>query len=84
MRRPSLGLWRLHVRGGLELKGVRHTVEVELEVRRQGDELLASGEVELELRKIGIEPPSVAGVVKVNNRFRVSFEVKARRVPGPP
>ncbi len=76
---PTLGFWRLHVRGGLELKGARHTVEVGLEVRVEGDELTASGEVELQLRRIGIEPPSVAGVVKVSNRFRISFEVKARR-----
>ena len=76
---PTAGFWRLQVRGGLELKGARHTVEIPLEVRRQGDELVVSGEVELRLRRLGIEPPSVAGVVKVSNEFRVTFEVKARR-----
>jgi polyisoprenoid-binding protein YceI len=76
---PEAGRWRLHVKGGLELKGARHTVELPLEVRREGDEILATGEVELRLKRLGIEPPSVAGVVKVANDFRLSFEVHARR-----
>jgi polyisoprenoid-binding protein YceI len=73
------GLWRLHVRGGLELKGARHTVEIPLQVRRDGEDLLTTGEVELRLRRLGVEPPSVAGVVKVSDQFRVAFEVRARR-----
>jgi polyisoprenoid-binding protein YceI len=72
------GRWRLQVKGGLEIKGSRHTVELPLEVRREGDEIVASGEVELQLERLGIEPPSVAGVVNVDNDFRVSFEVRAR------
>lgn len=76
---PPTGLWRLHLRGGLELKGTRHTVEIPLEVRREGDELVATGDVELRLRRLGVEPPSVAGVVKVSDDFRVTFAVKARR-----
>ncbi len=53
------------VRGGLELKGARHTVEVPLEVRLDGARLLATGEVRLRLRRLGVEPPSVAGVARV-------------------
>ena len=44
-----------------------------------GDELEAKGEVQLNLRDLGIEPPSVAGVVKVANRFRLVFEIHAHR-----
>ena len=48
---------------------------------------MATGEVELQLERLGIEPPAVAGVVKVANDFRVRFEVWARRrstvVPAP-
>jgi polyisoprenoid-binding protein YceI len=73
------GRWRLQVKGGLEIKGNRHTVELPLEVWREGDEILATGEVELQLERLGIEPPSVSGVVNVDNDFRVSFEVRARR-----
>ena len=73
------GRWRLHVKGGLEIKGARHTVELPMEVRLEGDEILATGEVELQLKRLGVEPPAVAGVVKVSNDFRLSFEVRARR-----
>jgi polyisoprenoid-binding protein YceI len=76
---PEAGRWRLHVKGGLEIKGARHTVELPLEVRLEGDEIVATGEVELQLERLGIEPPAVAGVVKVANDFRLSFEVRARR-----
>jgi polyisoprenoid-binding protein YceI len=76
---PGSGRWSLDVKGGLEVKGERHTVELPLEVTRQGGEIVAQGEVELRLKRLGIEPPSVAGVVNVANDFRVSFEVHARR-----
>jgi len=82
---PGAGGYRLRVRGTLELKGTRHEVEIPLVVRRQGDELSAHGEAELRLRDLGIRPPSVAGVVKVGNDFRIVFEVLARReAPRPP
>jgi polyisoprenoid-binding protein YceI len=76
---PGSGHWRLHVKGGLELKGERRTVELPLDVRRQGEEIVATGEAKLRLKGLGIEPPSVAGVVNVANDFRVSFDVRAAR-----
>ncbi len=76
---PEAGRWRLHIKGGLEIKGARHTVELPVEVRLEGDELVATGEVELQLERLGIDPPAVAGVVKVANDFRVRFGVRARR-----
>jgi len=78
---PGAGRWRLRVEAGLELKGARHTVEVPLEVRRVGDTLVTTGEVELRLSRLGVHPPSVGGVVKVADTFRVRFEVHARRDP---
>jgi len=69
--------YRLSVRGTLEIKGRPVAVELPVEVRRDGTGLVATGEVWLELRALGIEPPSVAGVVKVANRFRLVFEVRA-------
>jgi polyisoprenoid-binding protein YceI len=72
------GRRRLLVRGTLEIKGRSVPVEVPLEVRYAEDVLEASGEVELQLRTLGIEPPSVAGVVKVADRFRLAFTITAR------
>ena len=72
------GHYRLLVRGALELKGRSFPVEVPLEVRQTGGDLHARGEVEWRLRDLGIEPPSVAGVVRVANEFRITFEIDAR------
>jgi polyisoprenoid-binding protein YceI len=76
---PEAGRWRLHVKGGLEIRGARHTVELPMEVRLEGDEIVATGEAELQLEHLGIAPPAVAGLVKVANDFRLRFEVRARR-----
>jgi polyisoprenoid-binding protein YceI len=76
------GRYRLRVRGTLVLKGRSFPVEVPLEVRQAGNEIQARGEVEWRLRDLGLEPPSVAGVVRVANEFKVSFEITAR--PGSP
>ena len=73
------GHCRLRVHGTLELKGRSFPVEVPLEVRYSGGELQARGEVEWRLRDVGIEPPSVAGVVRVANEFRMAFEITARQ-----
>jgi len=78
------GLYRLKLRGELELRGTGRPVELALTVRREGDRLSVTGEADLRLRDLGVDPPSVAGVVKVADRFRLRFEVRARRVPEPP
>ena len=72
------GRYRLRVRGALELKGRSFPVEIPLEVRQAGGEIQARGEVEWRLRDLGIEPPSVAGVVNVANEFRMTFDITAR------
>jgi polyisoprenoid-binding protein YceI len=72
------GRYRLGVRGTLELKGRSFPVEIPLEVRQTGGEVQARGEVQWRLRDLGIEPPSVAGVVNVANEFRMTFEIIAR------
>jgi hypothetical protein len=72
------------VAGELTLKGRAFPIEVPLEVERQGATLRARGEVELKLRALGIEPPSVGGVVNVKDRFKLEFEVHASAESGAP
>ena len=72
------GRYRLRVRGTLELKGRSFPVEIPLEVRQAGADIQARGEVEWRLRDLGIEPPSVASVVNVADKFRMTFEITAR------
>lgn len=68
---------RLVVAGTLTLRGRAFPVEIPLEVGRDATGIDAHGEVWLTLRELDIEPPSVAGVVKVANRFRLELEVRA-------
>ncbi len=76
---PAAGSRHLRVRGVLELKGQRREIEVPVEIQRETRGLTARGSTWLELRELGIEPPSVAGVVKVANRFRLSFDLRTIR-----
>jgi polyisoprenoid-binding protein YceI len=69
---------QLVVAGTLTLKGRAFPVEIPLLAERRGEVLEAKGEVALNLRDVGIEPPSVAGVVKVSNRLKLEFEIRAR------
>jgi len=73
----------LRVRGWLTLRGRRHDVEVPVRVTIDGSSLAARGHVELRLRDLGIEPPSVARVVNVANRFGISIDVRATRAASP-
>jgi polyisoprenoid-binding protein YceI len=74
---PQAAGFKLAVTGTLTLKGRSVPVEIPLDVRRVNGGIEAKGEVSLNLRDIGIEPPSVAGVVKVKDRFRLEFEIHA-------
>ena len=70
---------RLVVTGDLTLHGRSVSVDIPLEVTRASDGgMEARGETNLNLKDLGIEPPSVAGVVKVANRFRLELEIHAR------
>jgi polyisoprenoid-binding protein YceI len=80
---PGTTRLALVVAGELTLKGRAFPVEVPLEVVRDGAALRARGEVELKLRALGIEPPSVGGVVNVKDRFKLEFEIHAGDGSGP-
>jgi polyisoprenoid-binding protein YceI len=74
---------RIVVAGTLTLRGRSFPVEVPLEAVSEARGIEARGGLALNLRDLGIEPPSVAGVVKVANRFRLEFEIRARAAEEP-
>ncbi len=73
--------WKLVLRGELELRGVRGPVELPLSVELAGDELRARGQARLRQSAFGIQPISVAGLVKVKDELLVDFDLAGRRVP---
>jgi polyisoprenoid-binding protein YceI len=75
------GIWDVEVRGDLTLHGVTRGVVLPLRVEASADALVASGTATLKQRDYGIEPVSVAGVVKVKDELRLDFRITARAVP---
>jgi polyisoprenoid-binding protein YceI len=73
--------WRLVLRGELELRGTSRALELPLSVSLEGDELRARGQARLRQTAFGIQPISVAGLVKVKDELLVEFDLVARRVP---
>jgi polyisoprenoid-binding protein YceI len=69
--------FRIVVAGTLTLRGRSFPLDVPLEVVRDEFGVTARGGLELNLRDLGVEPPSVAGVINVANRFRLEFEIRA-------
>jgi polyisoprenoid-binding protein YceI len=74
---------RIVVAGTLTLRGRSLPVEVPLEVVPGIRGIAVRGELLLNLRDLGIEPPSVAGVVKVADRFRLEFVIRATATDQP-
>ncbi len=70
---------KIVVAGTLTLRGRALPVEVPLEVLCEAGRIVARGGLALSLRDLGIEPPSVAGVVNVADRFGLEFEIRATR-----
>jgi polyisoprenoid-binding protein YceI len=73
--------WTLLIRGTLSVRGRSHPIEVPLLVRVAGGRMTATGRLELSLKGLGVEPPSVAGVVNVADEFVVTFEIVALALP---
>jgi polyisoprenoid-binding protein YceI len=74
---------RIVVVGTLTLRDRSFPVELPLEVARETVGFTARGGLFLNLRDLGTEPPSVAGVVKVADRFRLEFEIRATAAAPP-
>jgi polyisoprenoid-binding protein YceI len=68
------------VAGELALRGVTREVTLPLAVKLEGDRLEASGRLVLRQKDYGIDPVSVAGVVKVKNELAIEYTIVARAV----
>jgi polyisoprenoid-binding protein YceI len=80
-RRVADTAYELEVIGDLELRGVTRSLKVPVRVELAGETLLATGRLVLRQRDFGIEPISVAGVVKVKNELEIDVRILARLGP---
>ena len=83
MSGKSLGPARfeLDVTGDLTLHGATRPLSSHLVVEVQGRRLVARGTATLKQTDFGIEPVSVAGVVKVKNELALDIEIVAIAAP---
>ena len=71
------GTFQLTVRGSLTLRGVTRAVALPLAVELGANELKATGRMVIRQTDYGIEPVSVAGVVKVKNELVIEYTIVA-------
>jgi len=75
--RSRPGAYRLTVQGTLTLHGVTRPVTLPLAVEVGGDGLEATGRMTVRQTDYGIDPVSVAGVVKVKNEIAIEYTIVA-------
>ena len=70
--------YAVDVAGDLTLHGVTRPVTLPLKIEITGDTLVATGTTTLRQKDYGIDPVSVAGVVKVKNELTLTFRIEGR------
>ncbi|HET7291247.1 MAG TPA: YceI family protein [Vicinamibacteria bacterium] len=79
--RETGDVFNLRVTGELTLRGATRTLTLPLRATRANGGLEASGQVVLKQSDFGIEPISVAGVVKVKNELGCDYKIVGRLAP---
>jgi polyisoprenoid-binding protein YceI len=72
------GGYAAEVTGDMTIHGVTRELRLPMKVEISGDVLTASGETVLRHDDFGLQPVSVAGVVKVKNEIGVTYRIVAR------
>jgi polyisoprenoid-binding protein YceI len=73
--------FELDLVGELTLHGVTRPLSARISVEVKSDRLVARGQATLKQSDFGIDPVSVAGVVKVKNELALDLEIAAAAVP---
>ncbi len=80
-RASGPGRYDLQLAGDLTIHGVTRALTLPVHVEVAGDTLTATGEAVLRHDEYGLQPVSVAGVVKVKNEIGVSYRIVAHAAP---
>ena len=76
--REAGGVWNLRVTGELSLRGMTRTLTLPLRVTLADDRIEATGQLVLKQTDFGMQPVSVAGVVKVKNELGCDYKIVGR------
>jgi polyisoprenoid-binding protein YceI len=79
--RAADGSWNVEVTGDLTLRNVTRAVPLRLRVVVDGPKLQATGALRMKQSDFGIQPISVAGVVKVKDELELKLDVTAMGHP---
>ena len=79
--REAGGVWSLRVTGELSLRGSTQALTLPLRVTLADDRIEATGQLVLKQTDFGIQPVSVAGVVKVKNELGCDYKIVGRLAP---
>lgn len=79
--REAGSVWNLRVTGELTLRNVSRPIVLPLRVTLSADRLEASGQVVIRQREFGLQPISVAGVVKVKDELGIDYKIVGRSAP---
>ena len=74
-------MWNLRVTGELSLRGMTRTLTLPLRVTLADDRIEATGQLVLKQTDFGMQPVSVAGVVKVKNELGCDYKIVGRLAP---
>jgi polyisoprenoid-binding protein YceI len=77
-REAGGGAYLLEIAGEMALHGVTRALTLPVRVEVAGDTLTATGKAVLRHDQFGMQPVSVAGVVKVKNEVQVAYRFVAR------
>jgi polyisoprenoid-binding protein YceI len=72
------GSYELQLEGELTVRGIARALTLPLQVELREDRLVARGRTSLRQSAFGINPISIAGVVKVKDELDIDFEIVAR------
>jgi len=79
--REAGGVWNLRVTGALSLRGLTRALTLPLRVTLTDDRIEATGQLVLKQTDLGIQPVSVAGVVKVKDELGCDYKIVGRPAP---
>jgi polyisoprenoid-binding protein YceI len=77
-RAAGAGAYDLELAGEIALHGMTRPITLPVHVEVAGDTLTASGSTVLRHDQFGMQPVSVAGVVKVKNEIAIDYRIVAR------